>query len=72
MGEMNFSLRDIYPNMAGTETSLEVNPEADDREALTEDANLSGKASHTQARGKTILLAGAVMIALVVFLGIGE
>lgn len=70
MGAMNFSRRDLYPNIFMDETSLEVNPEAEDREALAEDTTDEAKKLSHNARGKTLVIAAVILIALVVFLGI--
>ena len=69
---MNFALRDLYPAMGITETSTEVIPEEDDMEVLNENPEAAEKASKTTARGKNILLAVGVLIAVIIFLGGGK
>ena len=69
MPSMNFNYRDIYPEYAGTETSTEVAPEADDMEALEENKEDAEAVSNTHARGKNMIFACIVLIAAVVFLG---
>lgn len=69
MGELGFSMSDLYPNFGGVDTSTVVNPEADDQEALNEDTKIIGEASSKEARGKNIFLALAVLIGLIIFFG---
>lgn len=68
-GSLNFGYRDLYPTMGVTETSTEVVPGADDMEALAENATEAEKASKTHSRGSKMLLAVAVLLAVVFFLG---
>ena len=72
MGEMSFSFKDLYPNMGITETSTEVIPDSEDMDVLNEDKDNAEKADKSFARGKNILIACGVLVALVVFLGGGE
>lgn len=72
MGEMNFSLRDLYPNMGCTETSTDAQPDADDKEVLIENASEAAAADPKKARGLHILIGVGVMVAAVIFLGSGE
>ena len=72
MGSLDFNMRDLYPTMGINETSTDVIPEADDMEALNENAGDAQTASTHFARGKNILIAVGVIVALVVFLGGGE
>lgn len=69
MGEMNFSLRDIYPEYYGTETSVEVVPDADDKQALSEGGTEAVNSDNKRARGKNIVIAVLVLVAVVIFLG---
>lgn len=69
MGELGFSMADLYPNYGGIDTSTVVNPEADDQEALNEDTQIASEATTKEARGKNIFLAMVVMVALVIFFG---
>lgn len=69
MASMNFAMRDLYPNMAGLETSVAVAPEPNDQDVLNEDFDTAQKASQTKASNKNIFIALIVVIALVVFLG---
>lgn len=69
MGELGFSMSDLYPNYGGIDTSTIVNPEADDQEALNEDTQVATESSTKGARGKNIFIAMIVMFALVVFFG---
>jgi hypothetical protein len=69
MGELGFSMSDLYPNFGGVDTSTMANPEADDQEALNEDTKVASEASSKEARGKNILLAMVVLVGLVVFFG---
>lgn len=72
MGSLNFSMRDLYPNMGITETSTEVIPEADDMDALNENVKDAQEASKTFARGKFMLVGVGVLLAVIFFLGGGE
>lgn len=69
MASMNFSMRDLYPNMGGLETSVAVAPEPNDQDVLNEDFDTAQKASQTKASNKNIFIALIVIIALIVFLG---
>lgn len=74
MGEMNFSLRDLYPNISSIneETSVKANPEAEDQEALNENTTLAEKADNNNASGKMVFIAIGIIIALVVLFGGGK
>lgn len=72
MGEMSFSFKDLYPNMGTTETSTEVIPDSEDMDVLNEDKATAEKSDKYFARGKNILIACGVLVALVVFLGGGQ
>lgn len=69
---MDFKFRDLYPTMGISETSTDVIPEADDMEALNENAKDAQTASKKFARGSKMLLAVGVLLAVIVFLGGGE
>ena len=71
-GALSYSLRDLYPTMGITDTSDEVITEAEDREALTENASDAETASNKFARGKFMLLGVGVLLAVVFFLGGAE
>lgn len=61
---------DIYPGYKpGTETSTNVNPQADDQDALNEDTKVAEKADVNNASKKNVLLAFGVLVALIIFLG---
>lgn len=66
---MNFSMRDLYPNMGGLETSTSVNPEPNDQDVLNEDYDTAQKASQTKASKKNIFIALILLVALIIFLG---
>lgn len=68
MGEMAFSMKDLYPTYGGGETSTEVLPEQDDMDALIENDKDAEEVSRG-ARGKNILIAVGVLVSLVIFLG---
>lgn len=68
MSQMLFSTADLYPAMKATDTSGTSNPDRDDVEAFAEDGE--EVMDSMQARTSTILVAGALMVALVVFFGI--
>ena len=68
MGAMDFSYRDLYPTMGGTETSTEVVPEADDMEALVESEQDAQKVGR-QARGFNMAIVAVVLVAVVVLIG---
>lgn len=72
MGDMNFSFRDLYPNMGYTETSTEAQPDANDKEVLVENASEAAAADPKNARGLYMAVGVAVLVAIVVFLGSGE
>ena len=69
MGELGFSMSDLYPNYGGIDTSTIVNPEADDQDALNEDTKVAMESDSKGARGKNIFIAMLVLIALVIFFG---
>lgn len=71
MGEMMFSLKDLYPNMATTseETSVKANPETDDQIALNEDVAVAEQSDNVNASRKNVFIAILIMIALIVFFG---
>ena len=69
MGELSFSYRDLYPGMSGLDTRTLANPEADDQQALNEDAATTEKADIKNPSGKKIMLAMLVIVCLVGFLG---
>ena len=69
MSAMNFSFKDLYPNMGGYETSTSVAPEASDQDVLNEDYDKAQKVSQTQASNKNILIGLGILVALVIFLG---
>lgn len=61
---------DIYPqSRQGTETSTNVNPQAEDQDALNEDTKIAEKADVNTASKKNVLLAFGVLVALIIFLG---
>ena len=68
MAQMDFSMRDLYPNYAGDETSTQALPDEDDMDALVENADDAEEATKG-ARPKNMLIAALVMIAVVVWLG---
>lgn len=74
MGEMSFSLRDLYPNLIGNneETGQKANPEANDQEALNENITLAEKVDNNNASGKKIFLGIVIIIGLVVLFGGGK
>lgn len=74
MGEMSFSLRDLYPNLVANneETGQKANPEANDQEALNENIALAEKVDNNNASGKKILLGLVIIIGLVVLFGGGK
>lgn len=67
--ELGFAMSDLYPNFGGYDTSTLATPEADDLDALNEDATVSEKAVTHEARKKNIFLALGVLLALVFFFG---
>ena len=67
--ELMFSMADLYPNMGGTDTSNLAVPEADDLEAMGEDAKQAENLGIKEARTKNVFIALAIIGALVVFLG---
>ena len=67
--ELLFSMADLYPNMGGVDTSNLATPEVDDQDALNEDVAIAEESSTTEARGKKIFLAMAVLLALIIFFG---
>ena len=69
MGVVNYSVRDLYPTMGLSETSTDVIPEVDDMDALNEDVKTAGDANNHYARGKNILIAVGVFVALIIFMG---
>ena len=69
---MRFSMKDLYPNYSGAETSTMVVPEKDDQEALNQESKIAEETSQTQASTKNVLIALAIGVALVVFLGGGK
>lgn len=69
MATLNYSVRDLYPTMGVTETSTDVIPEVDDMDALNEDVKTAGESNVRFARGKNILIAVAIFIAVIIFLG---
>ena len=69
MPNLNFGYRDLYPTMGVAETSTEVIPDANDMDALNENAGEAEKASKTFARGTKMILAVGVLLAVIVFLG---
>lgn len=66
---MNYSMRDLYPNMGITETSTEVIPEAEDMDALNENVKDAQDASKNFARGKFMIVSAVVLLGVVFFLG---
>ena len=69
MNELRFAYADLYPNWSGIDTSTIVTPEVDDQDALNEDITVAEDSSATESRGKTIFIALAVMIALIILFG---
>ena len=69
MVKTSYSMRDLYPTMGMTETSTDVIPEVDDMDALNEDVKTAGESNVHFARGKNILIAVGIFIAVIIFLG---
>ena len=69
MTELKFSMTDMYPNFSGVETSNLAVPEVDDQDALNEDTATAEEATVMEASKKSIFLAIAVLVLLVVFFG---
>ena len=67
--ELCFAMADLYPNFGGVDTSTLATPEVDDQDALNEDVTIAEESSSTEARGKNIFIALAVIIALIIFFG---
>ena len=70
MGEMLFTMGDLYPAMSTFETGNLANPDADDQNALNENAALAEKTDVKHARPKFVWLAVGVIVAIVVMMGI--
>ena len=68
MAQMDFSMKDLYPNWNGEETSTQALPDESDMEALVENAD-DAEEVQKGARPKNMILAAIVMIAAVVWLG---
>ena len=71
-GEMNFSYRDLYPNLGTMETSTLANPEADDQDALNEETEVAEEAKQSEAKGRNVFLALLVLVGLIIFFGGGK
>ena len=69
MGQLNFNMRDLYPAIGIAETSTEVIPDVNDMDALNEDVKTAGAANNYHARGKFMLIAVAVILAVIFMLG---
>ena len=70
MGEMAFSLKDLYPNInAEEETSSKATPDANDQDALGEDVKVTEKADMRNASKKNVFIALILLVGLVVFFG---
>lgn len=67
--ELGFSMKDLYPNYLGVDTSTIVTPEPNDQDALNEDTKVVREAVNKQARSKNIFLALAVLVGLIIFFG---
>ena len=67
-GSVLYGYKDIYPTYNGGETSTEAVPDADDMAALNENEE-DAKNNSKQARGKNMIFACIVLIALVVWFG---
>ena len=70
MGELAFTMGDLYPAMSTFETGNLANPDADDQQALNENASLANKTDVKTARPKFVWLAVGVIVAVVVLMGI--
>lgn len=69
MGEMVFSFGDLYPAMSNFETGNLLNPDADDQNALNENAEVATQTDVKHSRPKFIWLAVGVIALLVVLFG---
>lgn len=65
-------MKDLYPNYNGLETSNKVIPESNDQDAMGEDVEVAEKSSVTESSKKNILIALGLLIALIVFFGVGK
>ena len=70
MGEMAFSLKDLYPNInSSEETSSKATPDANDQDAMGEDVKITEKADTRNASKKNVFIALILLVGLVVFFG---
>ena len=69
MGEMSFSWGDLYPAFTNYETGNMATPDAEDQDALNENADLAKKADVRTANPKFIWLAVGLVALLVIFFG---
>lgn len=67
--ELGFAMADLYPNFGGFDTSTLATPESDDLNALNEDTSITEQAKTTEVSKKSVFLALAVLVALVIFFG---
>lgn len=70
---ITYPLSELYPNMAGGynyETAHKANPDADDVEAMNEDADVAQKADSNLPSGMMIALAVGLICLMVVFMGV--
>ena len=70
MGEMSFSLRDIYPNMYthSEDTGTKANPDYEDQEVFNEN-NAAEVTDKTNASRKKVFITLIVFIALIILFG---
>lgn len=71
VGEMNFSLGDVYPALSNLETGHKATPDAEDQQLLNENKEVSEAATNKGSRPMFVWLAILVVILLVVFFGAG-
>ena len=70
MGEMSFSLKDLYPNLytQSEDTSSKANPDYEDQEVLNEN-NVAEKTDKNNASRKNVFIAIIIFIALIILFG---
>lgn len=67
--ELAFSMKDLYPNYSGIDTSTLATPDVSDQDALNENVKVAEESTTTEARKKNIFIALGVMVALIIFFG---
>ena len=64
-------LKDLYPNMTGSETSTNVQPDPEDKDSMNEESAEAEKVDTHYSSKRNVFLGILIFVCMVVFFGTG-